>query len=492
MDFYLRHEEAKLVDTHPVVVEKNTTTSTHVLETISYLDINGDGVNEMLMMGRQAALSHPQNFDLWSNSPVLIFEKSTTGWSNQTAKFIPDVASRSLMGTEPRPLIADFDQDGDVDFVVAGGTDMPLWAPNYFYKNNSGVFERVEIGERAWSHGSTMADINQDGFMDVIFVGYPDSENTKPGVQIGLGGLNGFTFYSPVDEWGNVRIGASGVTAGDFINPGDGKLEIVLTDSAFRYQDRTNDTSMYSWELTSDNKIKLTQLMSLPAPYFVTNPAQYFNGSHDIRAYQQDFNADGLVDIIVTSMPGMRIPGTPEFDDRFSAFQFIKNNGDGSFVDVSAQFMVGYNHQTGPDYSPLFLDINNDGLTDILLSASGPLANHNAILLQQANGSYNELGRPYFQSIYKEAYTLFENDYPLEGGFDQTTIAHGDGEWIPVGNGEYDFFGMFFYDKNNPETDRTSKQRLLWSSRLSVESLADYSNGAIAPTVIEVKDARGF
>jgi hypothetical protein len=265
-----------------------------------------------------------------------------------------------------------------------------------------------------------------------------------------------------------------------------------LTDSAFRYQDATNDISMYSWEFTGDNKIKLTQLTSLPAPYFVTNPAQYFNGSHDIRAYQQDFNADGLVDIIVTSMPGMRIPGTPESDDRYSAFQFIKNNGDGSFVDVSAQFLVGYNHVSSPDYSPSFLDINSDGLTDILLSASGPIANHNAILLKQVNGSYSELGRSYFQSIYKEAFTFFESDYPLQGGFDQTTIGHGDGEWIPVGNGSYDFFGMFFYDKNNPETDRTSKQRLLWSSRLSVESLADYSNSAIAPTVIEVKDARSL
>ena len=43
-----------------------------------------------------------------------------------------------------------------------------------------------------------------------------------------------------------------------------------------------------------------------------------------------------------------------------SRIQFLKNTGDGKFVDVTADVLVGYQTQSNVSYNPVFVDLNGD------------------------------------------------------------------------------------------------------------------------------------
>jgi hypothetical protein len=105
------------------------------------------------------------------------------------------------------------------------------------------------------------------------------------------------------------------------------------------------------------------QLPRWAAAGFGENLAGGRRVSHDVRAVNFDFNSDGRPDVIVMSRPWKTNGQWPQF----SEIQFLKNNGSGNFVDVTDSTVVGYNTSMPVSYNPRFVDLNGDGLLDILL-----------------------------------------------------------------------------------------------------------------------------
>jgi hypothetical protein len=372
----------------------------------SQIDVDGDGKSELIFSGRQAALPFPQDFSLWSDSPILIYKSIGGKWVDFTKEYIPNQLDRQVRGVEAIPLVADFNRDGLVDFIVAGGTDMPYVAPNYMYKNIGGKFERIEIGTPSWTHGSDMADINGDGFIDVFFIGFMD-----PYFQIGLGSASGFKFFKVVAEKSFGGIGPAGgtdVTFADFLNNEDGKLDLILSDSDIQDPDTGADISLYSWDVISDDAIEIKYLNTLPPPYFSSRPALGFKGSHDARTHALDFNNDGLMDLMVCSLPGAREPGYTGDYTPTSSLQFFQNKDGGEFVDATEEFLLGYNNYSQADYDPVFVDVNDDGLTDIFLGGGGK--NSVALLLKSKEGPYREVNRDFFSELIADAFATFRGD----------------------------------------------------------------------------------
>jgi hypothetical protein len=69
--------------------------------------------------------------------------------------------------------VADYDNDGDQDIVVAN------FGPNTFYRNNgdgtfSEVADAVGLQGQAWSSSLALADLNRDGNLDLYVVNYVD------------------------------------------------------------------------------------------------------------------------------------------------------------------------------------------------------------------------------------------------------------------------------------------------------------------------------
>ena len=374
-----------LISGFQFLVEKKPTTA--VVSDIFAADLNGDGVQEAIFVGRQ---TQPATISTWSNSTIHIFQVNASGaWVETTNSLMPD---NVIQGSEPNCLVGDFNNDAKVDFFVPSDTDMQYLVPSYLFLNTGSSFTKHAFDFQTWAHGAFVADVNKDGYLDVLSTDY----GSRTG--IGFGTLRGFDYKST--DWRGT-FGGSGICAADFL--GDGSVTILVSDDGAV----KGAAALYKWRVDTAGKLIFVLHSSLPAPRFEQlskwTPYKFGDGapaSHDIRIVPFDFSGDGLIDAIGMSRPWLTNGTWPEY----SEIQFLLNKGNGVFEDVTDSKLVGYNNSTAVSYQPIFLDVNRDGRTDIFISSSD-FSNYNstAVLLQQANGAFVETGRDTFSNLYKSA-----------------------------------------------------------------------------------------
>jgi hypothetical protein len=384
----------KLISSYqPLVALKPTTPFIH---DIFAADLDGDGSQEFVITGRQSNESRAN----WSNSTVHIFHSTASGWEDVTTKWLPD---NVVVGSEPSVLFGDFNHDGLKDFFIAGDTDTSYLAPSFLFLNTGTSFTKQSYDFQSWAHGSFSADLNKDGFTDVLTTDY----GTRIGV--GFGSTTGITFKPQTNQ---ALWNASGICAADFL--GDGSMTILASDIEF-----ANDTALFSWRLGSSGELLLTKISTLPLPRFELpkwasygfSDASSQDISHDIRVLPFDFSGDGLMDAIVISRPWLTNGSWPEY----SEIQFLLNQGGGQFQDVTDTKLLNYNNASPASYQPVFLDVNADGRTDIFLSSQDfTTYNSTVLLLQQANGTFTEFGRDEFSALWSQAVQLVK-DFPVNG-----------------------------------------------------------------------------
>jgi hypothetical protein len=76
----------------------------------------------------------------------------------------------------------------------------------YVLINEGSSFTKISLGQETWQHGLAVADINGDGYDDVIAAGYSDFSQY-------LGSPTGLIKYKGM-------VGSSGVALGDFLGNG--------------------------------------------------------------------------------------------------------------------------------------------------------------------------------------------------------------------------------------------------------------------------------
>ena len=163
---------------------------------------------------------------------------------------------------------------------------------------------------------------------------------------------------------------------------------------------------------------------TLPVPWFDRGSADGKPDSHDIRSRAFDFNADGRMDVLVFSRPAF--DGT-EWPVQ-SAVQFLVNRGQGRFEDVTANWLLGYDHNTNSAYAPLFVDVNGDGRLDIFMSDSAFGAGPNrstTLLIQQPDGRFQDTGRDLFSAYLDPMGGIATLAQGPSGQFFLVTEAHG-------------------------------------------------------------------
>lgn len=310
---------------------------------------------ELIVAGRMAPDSGTYNsYNLsvfgWQNGVMV--DKSSQWFSG---------SDRVVIGTEPSIKFADFDGDGKTDMYVAPHTDTAVYGPGAVFFNNGSNFTRHNINlSNISAHDSAVYDMNRDGRSDIVNLSY------GPDLKISFANADRtFTTYNNSTSIG----GGAGIAVGDFMNTGNGSIMVV---------GNTSGNFLYSWAINNNN-LELTQVSQLPTSRFLLPKwAGYnFSGAHDIRALAFDFDNSGRTSAVVISRPWFTNGQWPNY----SEVQFLKNTGNGVFVDVTDTTLIGYNHATPASYNPKLMDVNGDGLIDIVLSSPNWTSNSGSQVL---------------------------------------------------------------------------------------------------------------
>jgi hypothetical protein len=355
------HTPVRVATVDPLI---GTTTMHAIVDTYA-ANISGGTGQDIVIAGRATE----------ANSPTLPDTKlSIMSWQNgtlvdRTAQWFPGGINQ-ISGTEPSVHFEDFFRTGRTDMFVAPSSDSnSKLGSGYFFNNNGTSFSRQTIGSNIWAHDSAVADFDKDGYKDIFIMDY-NGTNTTLAIN---DRVSSFRAYTPTQP-GSARISGSGVAAADFLN--NNTTTLIVTDN---HVDNATSTRMYSWNIDNNDRLGFSEISILPQPRFTLPKwAPYgITTSHAVRVAAHDFNNDNVMDAIVFSRPG-------DFSKHYSEVQFLKNNGGGNFSDVTDTTLVNYNNNTQITYQPKFLDLNGDGLTDILVSGN----NSAQFLLKSADGKY--------------------------------------------------------------------------------------------------------
>ncbi|MET4074605.1 FG-GAP-like repeat-containing protein [Hymenobacter sp. UYCo722] len=243
-------------------------------------------------------------------------------------------------------LLADMDNDGDLDLITTGG----LYGCRVFANDGAGHFSFLSgVVAAQEPAGVALADVNQDGFLDALVADFAGATvavclNDGHGTLIGITG----TLTSPIPSQ-NVVVGTQpvGVAAGDL--DGDGDQDFVTANAG--------DNTVSIWFNNG----------SYPA--FYSSRATVAMGSTPSDVALADVDSDGDLDLLVTNSGSVATPA--------SSVSVRLNAGNGTFGPLVAVAV-------GLRPSALALaDVDSDGDLDLLTANAGAAS----VSLRLNNGS---------------------------------------------------------------------------------------------------------
>ena len=264
----------------------------------------------------------------------------------------------------------DYDNDGSVDIYVTN------FGSNRLYHNNGdGTFTDVTTqsgtGDTHWSSSATFFDYNLDGYLDLYVVNYlnyeldtsypPCFEKPAFGATEKVRGYchpkhfkgapdtlyrnNGDGTFTDVTKAANVRdpggifLGKGlGVVAADV--DADGNPDLYVAN---------DDTPNYLFYNKGDGTFAEIAILTGSA-YSADGIAQAGMGVD-----AGDYNRDGFFDLFVTNFS-------------YETNTLYRNNGDGTFTDVSYKAQLGEESYLSLGFGTGFFDADNDGHLDIFVA----------------------------------------------------------------------------------------------------------------------------
>jgi hypothetical protein len=257
---------------------------------------------------------------------------------------------------------ADFDRDDDVDLYVTG------YVENHLYRNRGdGTFEQVAgklgLSGSGWSTSAGWFDYDRDGRLDLFVARYLDWDFEKGAIVCGdsrgtraychpenFKGASNLLFHQRVDgsfEDVSVEAGvndpngkALGVAFADFDN--DGFTDVFVANDTVRqslYRNKGNGTF---------------EDIAVEAGAGYDEDGKTYAGMGVDAA---DYDNDGYIDIVCTTLS-------------FQTYPLYHNNGDLSFNYVTKPSALGQISFPYSGWGVRFVDVDNDGLHDIVVAQS--------------------------------------------------------------------------------------------------------------------------
>ena len=396
-----------------------------------YVGNISSNTSEDIVVASNMVINPANPNEAWRDSNLAILSWQGGTLVDKTAQWFKNDTSRIIGALDIK--MADFSNSGRNDLFVVPGTDVGFVNYAYIYKNTGTSFERQTIPlNDIWSHDSVVVDLNRDGYQDIILTSYVQNTSFLLNDKAGS--------FTPYVQQNPILTGTSSIAVADFL--GNNTTSIIATDVNGHGQ----PSKLYTWSLVGQD-FNLHEVSTLPAPRFTLPKwssykfGDQYGSSHDVRTIAIDFNNDRLVDIITISRPWLTNGQWPVY----SEIQFLKNNGGGSFSDVTDTTLVGYNTATSAAYQPRFIDINNDGLEDILISGVDFAGNtSHQFLLKTQEGK--------FVSAYTNVLSAFaDRAFDLEKA--TNSLAEANGNMVTLVKGSNDKMYLLTYIKTFDNND---------------------------------------
>ncbi|MGH9721605.1 MAG: FG-GAP-like repeat-containing protein [Bryobacteraceae bacterium] len=257
------------------------------------------------------------------------------GYEKPTVEFEDVAAQVGLDKTSAGRGVAifDYNNDGHLDVLIAAAH-----AGCSLYRNNGdGTFTDVSVesglGDCVNGFAITAGDFDNDGFTDVFV--------TRLGFYVGEGQLwrnNGDGAFTDVTKQSGIRVWGPGFTPSWVDYDRDGHLDLLIVHNLGGLFDRKTKNLLFH----NNGDGTFTE---------VSDQAGLKTVWPTIGAAWGDYNNDGYPDLFLSNAMGRS--------------QLYRNNGDGTFTDVTAQ--------AGPDMNEFcigstafWLDYDNDGWLDLL------------------------------------------------------------------------------------------------------------------------------
>lgn len=248
--------------------------------------------------------------------------------------------------------IADIDNDGLSDIYFTGNR-----VPNRLYKNLGGMkFKDITetagvAGQRAWSTGVSMADVNGDGFVDIYVCNSGDISGDNKQNELFINNGDG-TFTEQAEKYGLADQGFS-THAAFFDFDRDGDLDVYLLNNSYK--------AIGSFNLQKNERPKRDPVGG--DKLYRNDNGKFVDVSESAGIYGSvigfglgvtvgDVNDDDWLDIFISN-------------DFFERDYLYINNQDGTFSEVLENSMQSISAASmGADMA----DINNDTKPDIFVT----------------------------------------------------------------------------------------------------------------------------
>jgi hypothetical protein len=334
--------------------------------------------------------------------------------------------------------IGDFNNDGLQDIFFAGNM---VSSKLYLNKGNfkfTDVTDKADVaGAGRWARGVAVVDINNDGLMDLYVTNtvYQDSLRRRNILYVNQGiDKDGVPHFKDMAAAYGLDIHVQSTMAAFFDYDNDGDLDMYLTvNEAFNgysssvFLQRNNQSVAPStgrlYRNDMDPVLKHGVYRNVSKQAGMTLPG------YGHAATICDINRDGWKDIYVS-------------DDFVSSNILYINNHDGTFTDHSKEY---FKHTSFNAMGQDIVDINNDGLADVVELDMNPKDNYRKKMMLNANNysTFQNFERFGYQYQYvrntlqlNQGPRLLENDSigaPVfsEIGF-MSGIAETDWSWTPL------------------------------------------------------------
>jgi hypothetical protein len=346
-----KHQLSRGTDHWRGIMDESTGVDVYGHNGVSVGDIDGDGAEEIYVLQPSAL-------------PNRLFRGGTE---------IAAQAGLDLLDDTRSALFADIDNDGSQDLIAITAA-RPL-----LFRNRAGRFSlephsglEIPAAKSGSLTSAAMADYDNDGDLDLYVCSY---DFWQPGRR----------YNSPAPYYD----ATSGPPNFLFRNDGKGRFEDVTASAGLmhnndRYSfaaawgDYDNDGWIDLYVANDFGRNNLYRNLGNGTFRDVARPAGVEDPGAGMSAAWGDYDNDGDLDLYVGNMwssAGQRVTGNAQFGsiapdaESRAAFQrqargntLFRNNGDGTFADVTAEAGVGMGRWA---WSSSFADLDNDGLLDI-------------------------------------------------------------------------------------------------------------------------------